>query len=107
MKRLALRFVVLFAGSLLSASAWADTSVINLGPEEVIKAKGKEIVVPLLSPLGGSTAITKTIAGGWGNPGKIRVYLNVRINHRRLRITTSSNGQDWPSPRRLLGCFPA
>ena len=46
MNRLASLSIVLLAGSVLSVSALADTGVINLGPEEIIKAKGKDIVVP-------------------------------------------------------------
>ena len=57
--------------------------VINLGPEEIIKAKGEEIVVPGYSVPSfedwNNDKLQDLIVGEGGGavPGKIRVYLNV------------------------------
>jgi hypothetical protein len=117
MNRLASLSIVLLAGSVLSASALADTGVINLGPEEIIKAKGKEIVVPGYSVPsfedwnndGRKDLIVGE--GGGGVTGKIRVYLNVGTDadpcfadyfyaqvYRAFDITCTPEG--------CLGCFP-
>ena len=83
MGRLASLSVVLLAGSLFSASAWADDGVINLGPEEIIQAKGKDIVVPGYSVPSfedwNNDGLGDLIVGegGGGATGKIRVYRNV------------------------------
>jgi hypothetical protein len=121
MNRLALLSVVLLAGSVLSVSVWADTGVINLGPEEILKAKGEEIVVPgysvpsfedwnnddrkdLIVGEGG------VVEGGKVYPGKIRVYLNVGTEAdpcfadyfyvQAYKVDLSV------TPEGCLGCFP-
>ncbi|MCX5646440.1 MAG: FG-GAP-like repeat-containing protein [Phycisphaerae bacterium] len=116
MKRLASLSLVLLAGSVLSVSALADTGVINLGPEEILKAKGKEIVVPGYSVPsfedwnndGRKDLIVGE--GGGGVTGKIRVYLNVGTEADPCfadYLYAKSNGQDLTvTPEGCLGCSP-
>ena len=116
MNRLASLSIVLLAGSVFSASALADTGVINLGPEEVIKAKGKEIVVPGYSVPSfedWNNDLRKDLIvgeGGGGVTGKIRVYLNVGTDTDPCfadYLYAKSNGQDLTvTPAGCLGCFP-
>lgn len=116
MKRLASLSVLLLAGSLFSASARADTGVINLGPEEIIKAKGKDIVVPgyavpSLADWNGDHLKDLLVGeGGGGYSGKIRVYLNVGTETDPCFTDYSyvqSNGKDLVcTPEGCLGCFP-
>ncbi|MCX5645767.1 MAG: FG-GAP-like repeat-containing protein [Phycisphaerae bacterium] len=117
MNRLASLSIVLLAGSVLSASALADTGVINLGPEEIIKAKGKEIVVPGYSVPsfedwnndGRKDLIVGE--GGGGATGKIRVYLNVGTEADPC-FADYFYAQEYGAwdltctPEGCLGCFP-
>jgi hypothetical protein len=116
MRRLASLGIVLLAGSIFSASALADNVVINLGPEETIKAKGKEIAVPGYSVPsfedwnndGRKDLIVGE--GGGGLTGKIRVYLNVGTETDPCfadYFYAQSYGQDITcTPEGCLGCFP-
>ncbi|MCX5646439.1 MAG: FG-GAP-like repeat-containing protein [Phycisphaerae bacterium] len=117
MNRLASLSIVLLAGSVLSASALADTGVINLGPEEIIKAKGKEIVVPGYSVPsfedwnndGRKDLIVGE--GGGGVTGKIRVYLNVGTEADPcfadyFYAQLYKAGDLTLTPEGCLGCFP-
>jgi hypothetical protein len=108
--------IVLLAGSFFSASAWANTAVINLGPEEILKAKGKEIVVPGYSVPSfedwNSDGRKDLIIGeGGSTPGKIRVYLNVGTEADPCfadYFYAQSYGS-WDisiTPEGCLGCFP-
>jgi len=116
MNRLMSLSIVLLAGSVFSASARADTGVINLGPEEIIKAKGQEIVVPGYSVPSfedwNSDRRKDLIIGegGGGATGKIRVYLNVGTETDPCftdYFYAKSNGQDLTiTPEGCLGCFP-
>jgi hypothetical protein len=116
MKRLASLGIVLFAGSILSASALADNGVINLGPEEIIKAKGKDIVVSGYSVPSfedwNNDGLKDLIVGegGGGVTGKIRVYLNVGTEADPCfgdYFYAQSYGQDITcTPAGCLGCFP-
>jgi len=116
MRSLASWCLVLFAGSLLSVSAWADTGIINLGPEEIIKANGKEIVVPgyaapSFADWNGDHRNDLIIGeGGGGAPGKIRVYLNVGTETDPCFAGfhyVQSDGQNLVfTPDGCMGCFP-
>ena len=117
MKRLVSLSIVLLAGSVFSAAALANTGVINLGPEEILKAKGQEIVVPGYSVPSfedWNNDHRKDLIigeGGGGVNGKIRVYLNVGTEadpcfadyfyvklYESYDLTIPSDG--------CLGCFP-
>jgi hypothetical protein len=116
MNRLASLSIVFFAGSVFSVSALADTGVINLGPEEILKAKGKEIVVPGYSVPsfedwnndGRKDLIVGE--GGGGATGKIRVYLNVGTEADPCfadYFYAQTHGIDITcTPEGCLGCFP-
>jgi hypothetical protein len=116
MKHLASLSILLLAGSLFVASAWADTGVINLGPEEIIKAKGKEIVVPGYSVPSfedwNNDKLQDLVVGegGGGATGKIRVYVNVGTEADPCfadYFYAQSNGKDLTgTPEGCLGCFP-
>jgi hypothetical protein len=116
MRRLASLSVVLLAGSLFSASAWADPNIVNLGPEEILKAKGKEIVVPGYSVPSfedwNNDKLKDLIVGegGGGAIGKVRVYLNVGTETDPCFMDyfyAKSDGNDLTcTPEGCLGCFP-
>lgn len=116
MGRLTSLSVMLAAGLLVSSSAWADPNIINLGPEEIVKAKGKEIVVPgyavpSLADWNGDHLKDLIVGeGGGGSPGKIRVYLNVGTAADPCfadYFYAQVNGQDLTvTPLGCLGCFP-
>ena len=116
MKRSASLFVVFWAISFLSAAAFAVDDVINLGPEEIIQAKGKEIVVPGYSVPSfedwNNDQLQDLIVGegGGGAPGKIRVYLNVGTEADPCFVDyfyAQSNGKDLTvTPEGCMGCFP-
>jgi len=116
MKRLASMGLVLLAGSFFSVSALADSGVINLGPEEILKAKGQEIVVPGYSVPSladwNNDGLQDLIVGegGGGAPGKIRVYLNVGTEADPCftdYFYVQANGGDLTcTPEGCLGCFP-
>jgi hypothetical protein len=108
--------VVFWAASLLPVSAFGQEGVIHLGPEEIIKAKGKEIVVPGYSVPSfadwNSEGLQDLIVGegGGGAPGKIRVYPNMGTEADPCfadYFYVQSNGQDLTvTPEGCLGCFP-
>jgi hypothetical protein len=116
MRRLASLGIVLFAGSILTASALAENGVINSGPEEIIKAKGKDIVVPGYSVPSfedwNNDKLKDLIVGegGGGVTGRIRVYLNVGTESDPCFADffyAKSYGQDLAfTPEGCLGCFP-
>ncbi len=116
MKRLASLCLMFCAGSLVSASAFATEGVINLGPEEIIQANGKDIVVPGYSvpsfeDWNGDKLRDLIIGeGGGGSPGKIRVYLNVGTEADPCFVDyfyAQSSGKDLTfTPEGCLGCFP-
>ncbi len=116
MNRSVLLLLVSWTSSLLPASAFALEGVINLGPEEIIKAKGKDIVVPGYSVPSladwNNDQLQDLIVGegGGGAPGKIRVYLNVGTEADPCfadYFYAQSNGQDLTvTPEGCLGCFP-
>ncbi len=116
MKRSALLFLVLSVTSFLSASALALEGVVNLGPEEIIKANGKEIVVPGYSVPSfedwNNDQLQDLIVGegGGGAPGKIRVYLNRGTEADPCFVDyfyAQSSGKDLSvTPEGCLGCFP-
>ena len=121
MNRLVLLSVVLSAGSVFSLSARASTGVINLGPEEILTAKGQEIVVPgysvpsfedwnndgrkdLIIGEGG-------VVSGVSYPGRIRVYLNVGTEADPcfadyFYVQVYKSGDLSVAPEGCLGCFP-
>jgi WD40 repeat protein len=116
MKRLASLSILLLAGSVFSASALAQTGVINLGPEEILQAKGQEIVVPGYSVPSFEDWNNDKLAdlivgeGGGGATGKIRVYLNVGTAADPCftdYFYAQSYGKDIVcSAEGCLGCFP-
>jgi hypothetical protein len=119
MKRLALLPVLLFGGSLLPASAWADAFVLHFGPEEIIQANGNDIVVPgysvpsfvdwnnddLQDLVIGEGGATETVT-----PAKVRVYLNRGTEAQPLfrdYFYVQANGKDLTlTPQGCMGCFP-
>jgi hypothetical protein len=116
MNRLVSSCFVLLAGSLFSASGFAAEGIIDLGPEEIIQAGGKDIVVPGYSVPSfedwNDDQLRDLIIGegGGGAPGKIRVYLN-RGTEADPCFTdyfyAQSNGEDLTvTPEGCLGCFP-
>ncbi len=116
MKRLASLCLVLCAGSILSASAFAAEAIINLGPEEIVQADGKDIVVPGYSvpsfeDWNGDKLRDLIIGeGGGGAPGKIRVYLNRGTEADPCFVNyfyAQAYGKDLTfTPEGCLGCFP-
>jgi len=116
MKRLASMGILLLACSFLSVSALADSGVINLGPEEIVKAKGKEIAVPGYSVPSfvdwNNDGLQDLMVGegGGGATGKVRVYLNVGTEADPCftdYLYAQSNGKDLTcTPEGCLGCFP-
>ncbi len=116
MKRLASLCVVLFAGSILSAPVFATEGIIDLGPEEIVQAHGKDIAVPGYSVPsfadwnGDGRKDLIVGEGGGGAPGKIRVYLNVGDESDPCfadYFYAQSNGKDLVfTPEGCLGCFP-
>lgn len=117
MNRFAPLFIVFSAASILvPTSVFALEGVINLGPEEIIKAKGKEIVVSGYSVPSfedwNNDQLKDLIVGEGGNgaSGKIRVYLNVGTESDPCFADffyAQSNGKDLTvTPEGCLGCFP-
>jgi hypothetical protein len=111
--------VVLLAAGVGSGSAWAAEAAINLGPEEIIKADGNDIVVPGYSVpsfvdwnndrlgdlvIGEGGVTTKAF------PGKVRVYLNVGTETKprfQNYFYAQAAGKDLTlTPEGCLGCFP-
>ncbi len=113
MRSLASLFVVVLAGSIFAASVQAD---INLGPEEILKAKGQEIVVPGYSVPSfedwNNDKLSDLIVGEGGNGyvGKVRVYPNVGTVTDPCFVDyfyAKSNGSDLTcTPDGCQGCFP-
>jgi hypothetical protein len=116
MKRSAWLCSILLAASALSVSAFALEGVIDLGPEEIITAKGKDIVVPGYSvpsfaDWNGDHLKDLVVGeGGGGALGKIRVYLNVGTESDPCFADffyAQSKGKDLVfTPEGCLGCFP-
>jgi len=116
MNRWVLLFLVSWTASIWPASVLAREGVINLGPEEVVKAKGKDIIVPGYSVPSladwNNDQLQDLIIGegGGGGRGKIRVYLNVGTEADPCFADYSyvqSAGQDLTvTPEGCLGCFP-
>jgi hypothetical protein len=119
MSRYASLCIVFLAGSILSTSGFAEDGVLNFGPEEIIKAKGQEIVVPGFSVpsfvdwnndhlqdhiVGEGGALTTT------TPAKVRVYLNRGTESDPCFVDyfyVQSNGKDLTlTPQGCMGCFP-
>jgi hypothetical protein len=82
MIRFASWYIVFCIAAILSVSARAEEGVIDLGPEEVLTAKGAEIVVPGYSAPSfedwNDDGLHDLIVGegGGSTVGKVRVYLN-------------------------------
>ena len=107
---------ILFAAGALSASAFAEEGVINLGPEEIIQAHGQDIVVPGYSVPSfedwNNDKLKDLIIGegGGGAPGRIRVYLNVGTESDPCFASyfyVQLDGKDLTfTPEGCMGCFP-
>ncbi len=116
MKRSVSLFVVLCAGSFLPVSALALEGVLDLGPVEIIQAKGKDIVVPGYSVPSfedwNNDQLQDLIIGegGGGAPGKIRVYLNAGTEadpcFTDYFYAQSSDKDLTVTPEGCTGCFP-
>jgi len=116
MNRSALLLIVFWVASFLPASAFVLEGVINLGPEEIITANDKDIVVPGYSVPSfedwNNDRLQDLIIGegGGGAPGKIRVYLNVGAEADPCfadYFYAQSAGTDLTvTPEGCLGCFP-
>jgi hypothetical protein len=110
---LAIMFVVV---TCLSLPVFGEDFVINLGPEEIVKADGNDIVVPGYSvPLledWNNDGLQDLLVGegGGGFTGKVRVYLNVGTEADPCFVSYSyvqANGQDLTcTPDGCMGCFP-
>ena len=107
---------LLVAAFALSASAFAADGVINLGPEEIVQANGKNIVVPGYSVPSfedwNNDNLKDLIVGegGGGVNGRIRVYLNVGTEADPCFadfVYAQSEGKDLTvAPEGCLGCSP-
>jgi hypothetical protein len=116
MNHSALLCIVFFAASALSATVSAEEGAINLGPEEIIKAKGVEIVVPGYSVPSfedWNNDHRKDLIvgeGGGTTPGKVRVYLNVGTESDPCFADytyVQADGKDLTCPPQgCLGCYP-
>jgi hypothetical protein len=100
----------------LTAMGLAQQPIVDFGPEEVIKADGNDIVVPGYAVPSfvdwnndhlGDLVVGE---GGGGQPGRIRVYLNVGTEASPLFknfFYAQSNGQALTfTPQGCMGCFP-
>ena len=82
MIRFVLRITVLVSSLALSVPVFAEDGIVNLGPEEIVKAKGADIVVPGYSVPSfedwNNDSLKDLIIGEGGGtvPGKVRIYLN-------------------------------
>jgi hypothetical protein len=101
---------MLLAASALSASAFAAEPVINLGPEEIVQADGKDIVVPGYSvpsfeDWNGELRPSSLARRGAGRSGSTPTH---RIGPRFVNyFYAQSYGQDLTfTPEGCLGCFP-
>ncbi len=94
----------------------AEEAVINLGPEEVVQAGGKDIVVPGYSVPsfedwnGDHLGDLIVGEGGGGLSGKVRVYLNVGTESDPCFVNSfyvQADGRDLTCPTEgCLGAFP-
>ncbi len=99
-----------------SLQAVAEEVVINLGPEEFVKAAGDDIAVPGYSvpsfeDWNGDHLNDLIIGEGGGTiPGKVRVYLNVGTESDPCFVNffyAQANGQDLTCPPQgCMGSFP-
>ena len=115
MNRFALA-VLFLGGTVLAAAASADEGGINLGPEEIVKAGGLEIVVPGYSvpsfeDWNNDQRADLIVGEGGGTvPGKVRVYLNVGTASDPCfadSFYVQADGRDLSCPAQgCLGCFP-
>ena len=98
-------------------NGFADTSLFNLGPEEIVQANGVDIEVPgysVPSFVDWNNDSLKDLIIGQGSgvypPGKVRVYLNVGTESAPQfsdYFYVQSKGADLTVPTAgCLGCFP-
>ena len=97
-----------------SVTGFADETVINLGPEEIIKADGNDIIVPGYSVPSfedwNNDHLKDLIIGEGGGtiPGKVRVYLNRGIESDPCFVDyfyVQADGKDLTcTPQGCLGC---
>jgi len=116
MNRIGSPIAVFFAVLCLCLQAWAQETVINLGLEEIVRADGKDIVVPGYSVPSfedwNNDHLRDLIIGegGGGFPGKVRVYLNAGTEADPCFagfFYVQSGGHDLTcSPAGCLGCYP-
>ncbi|MBN1508070.1 MAG: hypothetical protein JW955_14560 [Sedimentisphaerales bacterium] len=112
-----LSIAVFLAVACVGLPALADETAINLGPEELVKADGSDIVVPGYSvpsfeDWNGDHLQDLIVGeGGSGFDGKVRVYLNVGTESdpcfTGFFYARYANGEDLTcTPQGCLGCFP-
>ncbi|OHB62157.1 MAG: hypothetical protein A2Y76_00780 [Planctomycetes bacterium RBG_13_60_9] len=116
MTRFTLRLMVLSTVFAFCASVSAEDGVLNLGPEEIIKAKGSDIIVPGYSVPAfedWNNDLLKDLLvgeGGGSVPGKVRIYLNVGTESDPCFVDyfyAQAEGKDLSCPPQgCLGCFP-
>jgi hypothetical protein len=116
MNRLTTLSIVFLAVLVASVQGFAENAVINLGPEEIVKADGNDIVVPGYSVPSfedwNNDNLKDLIVGEGGGTttGKVRVYLNVGTESNPIFINyfyAQAGGKDLTcTPQGCMGCFP-
>lgn len=122
MKRIILTILVVSAVITAPNNGFCDDSLLNLGPEELVKASGVDIVVPGYSVPSfvdwNNDNLKDLVIGeggydyeaGYTYPGKVRVYLNTGTESNPQFSNffyAQSNGSDLTcTAYGCMGCFP-
>jgi WD40 repeat protein len=111
-----LMLLMLTASALMVTPQQLSASVLNLGPQELVQAKGSDIQVPeysvpCLADWNNDGLADLVIGeGGSGNSGKVRIYLNGGTSADPQftdHFYAQSKGADLTVPASgCLGCFP-
>ena len=116
MKGVVLMMLVVCALTMTTTTGFADSTPLNLGPEELVQANGVDIQVPGYSVPSfvdwNNDKLNDLVIGEGGGFGdaKVRVYLNVGTESNPQfsdYFYAQSNGSDLTCPASgCLGCFP-